>query len=43
MIEFPEMNNRDVRQAIYDEFGFRDNSFEVQLITIWARDHLENK
>ena len=36
-LEFPEIKEHEVRQLIYDEFGKRDKTFEVQVTTSLAK------
>ncbi len=43
--EFPEIDEKDVRQLMYDEFGFSRFSkytFNASLIVMWAKIHTEN-
>ena len=42
-LEFPEIKEHEVRQLIYDEFGKRDKTFEVQVMTSLAKKQADGR
>ena len=42
-VEFPDASEMNVRQLVYDEFGYRDNSFPVSRLVNRAKNHFSRK